>query len=444
MHCCRKGSAADHYGPSSVNGSVPTATPRSRRFARLLSVSLLLVLVAGIALLYLSQPRQATRLILGRAGNALGLEITASGGDYQLRGMPALVVHDVVAREPGTATALLRADRIALSLPWTTIRGFASGAGDADLVIERVELDRPLVDLDALQHWLAQRPPSKARLPTLSHGLQLEGGRLVARDWTVTGISIDLPRLAQDEPVSARARGRYRAGDIALPFDLAVVLSRPAAPAALGVAGNAELRGASWRLPARIVLSGMLRMDPDAFMDRAKLAVAAGYISGDTRLPFALGAAGTARYSDAGFALAPAGIAVHGKGTMPDLTAGGTLALADALELQLAGRLHGWPDGWPALPSPIDRSRSPLPFQLRYRGKSDLSGVAHLQLSRDASRVDARLRPSALTAWLDTEHLSPLPPLEGTLTTPRLDIAGAQLHGVQITLDDPALEGASP
>ena len=76
-------------------------------------VVLLLVLSVRLFL----QPERFTRTVLDRAGQALGLEITASGiGEYRLRGTPQMIVRDVVVREPGAPTPLLRAERALLSL----------------------------------------------------------------------------------------------------------------------------------------------------------------------------------------------------------------------------------------------------------------------------------------------------------------------------------------
>jgi uncharacterized protein involved in outer membrane biogenesis len=136
---------------------------------------LLLALLLRIAL----QPEHATGLILDQAGKALGLEITASSGEYQLRGTPQLVLHDVIARQPG-AKPLLRAKRIYLSLPWSTIR-----ARGSDLTVRRVELDAPRFDLPAYQHWIATRPPSARRIPTLTDGLRIRDGRIDNDDWDV-------------------------------------------------------------------------------------------------------------------------------------------------------------------------------------------------------------------------------------------------------------------
>src|SRR3546814_11600496 len=110
----------------------------------------------------LLQPQRVTGFVLNALGDALGLEITATGSsEYRLRGTPVLVVHDVVAREPGAATPLLRARRVYVSVPWSTAR-----SRGAQLDINRIELDAPVLTLPDLQHWLAARPPGETRMPT--------------------------------------------------------------------------------------------------------------------------------------------------------------------------------------------------------------------------------------------------------------------------------------
>jgi uncharacterized protein involved in outer membrane biogenesis len=221
----------------------------------------LIVIVVALLLLALLrtalQPEHATRLVLDQAGKALGLEITAASGEYRLRGTPQLVLHDVVAREPG-ATPLLRAKRIYLSLPWSTIR-----ARGSDLTVRRIELDAPRFDLPAYQHWVAKRPPSARRIPTLTDGLRIRDGRIDNDDWDVDGIDADLSSLHPDRPAQARLRARYVDPPLAIPVDLVVALSRPsalAANAATGFAtrGHITIERGDWRLPATIALSGPL------------------------------------------------------------------------------------------------------------------------------------------------------------------------------------------
>lgn len=409
---------------------------RPRKFAWLAGALVLLLLVAWPLLHFALQPQRVTGLILDRLGNALGLEITASGtSDYRLRGTPMLVVRNVVAREPGAALPLLLADRVYLSLPWSTLRSRGS-----DLTVERVELDRPLIDLTALQHWLDRRPPGETRIPTLTEGLHVRDGRVIAGGWSLDALTLELPTLYPDRPVLAHVSGRYRSGTVKAPMALDVFASQPASEAALGISGTITIERTQWELPAHVVLSGMLHLNNGVRLEHTKLAAQARYESAQTRLPFALGLAGVLRYADGQLSLAPAGIAVRGNGFVPHLNARGAMVSADTLQLQLAGHLQAWPAAWPELPAPIGRSTSPLPFQLEYAGQPDLSGVATLQLSRDAASFDGRFRLSDMTAWIDADESSPLPPLDGRLTTPTLEIAGAQLQGVEITLDDIMLD----
>src|SRR3546814_9335467 len=83
-----------------------------RKPAKLLLTAAAALLLLALALHLLLQPQRVTGFVLNALGDALGLEITATGSsEYRLRGTPVLVVHDMVAREPGAATPLLRARR---------------------------------------------------------------------------------------------------------------------------------------------------------------------------------------------------------------------------------------------------------------------------------------------------------------------------------------------
>ena len=426
--------------------------PPSRHAARIVLVVALVLLALGLALRFALQPQRATHFLLDRIGKSLGLEITASGkAEYRLRGTPQLVLRDVVAREPGAATPLLRAERIFVSLPWSTLR-----AGGGVLAATRLELDAPVLDLPALQHWLATRPSSARRLPTLSNGLRIRDGSIRNDDWRIDGIDAELPLLAADKPLRARLRGRYLDPPLAIPVDLAVAIVRPGAlvdAQATGFATAGKIvveRGGDWRLLATVKLSGPLRLGKDDLrITPARLGVAASYESGDTRLPFAFGAHGPLLFDEAVWTLSPAGVALRGRGAeastpIPSLDARGSLALGRRLVLRLHGALAGWPQAWPALPAPLGQSRSPLPFALDYVGQPDLSGIAGLQLRRDATRFDGRFRLQDVTAWIaaDNGTVSPLPPLDGKASAPRIEIAGARLDGVEITIDDPDVPDA--
>ena len=367
-----------------------------------------------------------------------------------------LLLRDVVAREPGAAKPLLRAERIYLSLPWSTIRS----RGD-DLTVKRIELDRPQLDLPGLQRWLATRPPSKKRFPTLTDGLRITDGTVVNADdaassWRLASIHADVPSLYPDRPMQARVRARYLAPPLTMSFDLAVALSRPEAlitATTTGAAANGRItiEQGDWRMPATVALSGPLRLGADDLrVTPLRMGLAAEYESGKTRVPFALGLNGPLVFDEAKWTLAPAGIAVRPRGDraddpVPALDAHGSLALGRRLTMELDGVVAQWLDSWPTLPPPIGQSQSPLPFALAYDGKLDFTDTIALQLRRDATRFAGRFRWQEVLAWSKTVAKgSPLPPITGTLTTPKLTISGAELEGVEIEFEDDEPAAALP
>ena len=407
---------------------------------------LLAVLVAS--LYWVSQPPRVSALLLARIGNALGLQISASGvAEYRLRGTPMLLLRDVVVREPGAPQPLLRASRVYLSLPWSTIR--ARGGAST---IQRVELDRPRLDLAALQHWLATRPPTAAtRIPTLTDGLRITGGTVVAdgqsrESWRIDGLTLAAPSLYPGRRLQARLRGRYLDAPLAIPFTLAMTLQNPGVlasggPTGLTSQGKITIQRADWHLPAQLTLSGPVQWRAGALtLAPAHFGMSAQYEAGDTRLPFALGLHGPLKFRQSAWTLAPAGIAIRGDGAIPTADAVGALKLGERLVLELDGTMKRWPDAWPTLPQPIGQSSAPLLFALHYTGATDLSAVTRLRLARGATAFDAIFRLPAARDWLQQPPGSPLPPLDGRLSTPRLVISGAILEGVEVDFDDPAID----
>lgn len=413
-----------------------------KRRHRLLLALAGLLLLAGLALRIGLRPENVAHLVLQRAGAALGLEIRAGGRpEYRLLGTPRLVLREVTAREPGAPTPVLRAERIAIAVPWATLR-----ARGAVLNVQRIELDAPVLDLPALQAWLARRPAAETRIPTVERGLSVVRGRLRGDGWEVDRIELALPRLHAEAPVAAAVAGRYLDPPMRIGVELQVALTRPALPAGAAAVGRVDVDGGRWRLPARIRLSGALQAASSTGqalrIAPARLAMSARYESGATRQPFALGVHGPVRFDGATWTLAPAGLGLRGEGVLPDVDARGAIALGRRLALRLQGSLPDWNAAWPALPPPLGQSTAPLPFRLEYVGAPDFGGIADLHLQRERSRFDARFRLPQLLAWAEAARTgSPLPPLDGRVTTPRLDVSGAQLHGVEVEIDDPGIEG---
>lgn len=421
-----------------MNAAAPEPSlPALRRLLRFTAIAAI-VLVLLIALLaWLMQPPRATGFLLARIGDALGLRITAAGAvDYRLRGTPQLLLHDVVAQRPGDATPLLRAERVFVSLPWSTIRA----RGD-DLTVQRVELDAPVLDVPALQRWLATRPPGETRIPTLRDGLRIVRGRIENHDWSIDGIEVALPSLSPTAPLRTKLRGRYLDPPTRIPFDFDIAMSKPANDAGLAMIGGMTIEGAGWTLPARVHLSGPLHLgDDEVRMSPARIGMSARYVSGASDMPFALGAFGPLLFDEAVWSLDPSTLVLRGQGAIPDAKARGALALGRRLVLRLDGDVAAWPAAWPALPPPLSASTSAMPFALDYAGRVDFSDTAALQARRDDTAFDARFRLPAVLDWLDAGATgSPLPPLQGRLRTPRMELSGATVEGVEIELDDPAI-----
>lgn len=435
-----------------ASGAAMTGQPTPRRRLRLAIVLLGLALLLALVLRFVLEPQRVAGLLLARIGAATGLDIRTSGAvEYQLRGKPTVVLHDVVAREPGASTPLLRVDRILLSLPWSSVRALG-----AELAATRLELDDATLDLPALQHWLATRPPSATtRLPTLTEGLRIRNGRIHDNAWNIDGIDVELPRFAPEAPLHARLRGRYLSASLQAPVDLSVALVRPAAlfeGASTGFAANGRIvvqNGATWQLPATLALSGPLSLGGDKIaIAPLEFGISGAYVSGDNRIPFALGIHGPLQFDQAVWLLAPARVVLRGRGPpdsnpIPTLDANANLALGRRLVLRLQGRVDRWPAAWPALPAPLSQSTAALPFALDYTGKTDFSSIATLQLQHGAASLEARLRLQDLQAWLASDTKNPLPPLDANLRAPELEIAGAQLQGVEVTISDPAMDGST-
>ena len=414
-------------------GASAARAPRSKRRRIALVVLVVALVCLAVLVRWASRPQQVASIVLSQAGRALGLEITAKGvAEYRLRGIPRLVLREVEARAPGDPTPVLRAERILLSLPWTTLRSRGS-----ELVVHRVELDAPRLDIGALQRWQATRPPTQeTRVPRLTGGFVVRRGRVDGGGWHVEGVGIDTAELSPDAPVRSHVRGAVVAGSTRIPFDVRATLSRPAEGAGLGVAGAATVVRPDWRMQLDLLARGRPRMGDELGLDRFALGADARYRRDDVRLDFGLGLAGRLRYRG-GLLIDPAGLVLRQGREIPDLDGAGRVAWSRDLDLSFDGTMRGWPAGWPTLPSPVSRPRGPLPYSLDYRGPIDFSGQTALALRSGATRLQTDFRLPDVLGWLDASARgTPLPPLDARLVTPRLDVPGMTLHGVEIEIDD--------
>lgn len=419
-------------------GAGQAAAPRARRRGVRIAgwLGLGAIALAGLSWLALQLALPSARVVpalLTRLGASMDLEISARGDPASRLGtLPTFVVRDLVVRQPGAVRPLLQARRLLVALPWRTLRGLGE-----PLELARVELDSPRLDLAALQHWLATRPPGDGRLPTLSGGLQVERGQVDGADWRIESLRLAMPRLQPDAALRAQASGRYVGAALQAPFALAATLQRPASGRGFALAGAVAPDGGDWRLGAWATLSGALHWDGGLRLLPARLGVRGRAITADGTTPFTLGVHGPLRRHADAWSLLPAQLVLRGEGLVPSLDARGRVALGQRLLLELDGRIPRWPDAWPALPSPLDQAGVPLALKIGYHGAPDLSSPLSLHAVREGLRFDGRLDVPGLLAWARASPRdSLLPPLQGRVQARRLDVSGAQLHGVVVEFDD--------
>lgn len=231
-----------------------------RRLAWTLGVLAALALLGGVLVGRLLQPERLGPLLLARGGDALGLALAADAFDYHLRPSPALVLEGLRATDPATGAVVLRAERLAASVPWSTLRAEA----DATPTITALALEGWTLDLAALQDWLAARPATPpAPLPTLAEGLEASEGAITGDGWQLRIDALVLPRLAEGEATTLEASGAFALGAEAWPLRLrmeatprganglaldalALALGGADAPEALRLAGRLALAESLW------------------------------------------------------------------------------------------------------------------------------------------------------------------------------------------------------
>jgi hypothetical protein len=298
----------------------------------------------------------------------------------------------------------LSAKRAEISLPWSTITG-------DEPVITRVQLDSPVLDLAGMQRWLASRPPTPFKLPTLSRGLVVTDGTVMDARWSLRKLFLGLPHLQAGDVAKLDARGEFAGKTEALPFVLTAIASTP------GLESDLDLK---------------LRLVPSAGPS-AKAA------------PISIALVGRYAWAAPRFALAAKRFALVASSPIPSLDGSGKLELSgQAASLGVDAVLSRWPEAWPTLPAALAAKSEQLPVHLEYRGKPDFSDVLSLRAARDDTELQASLRVPELQQWLAVEHASPLPPLRATLKTPSLDFNGIELQGVEVEIGDGGSEKAAP
>jgi hypothetical protein len=379
------------------------AGARSRRWWIFLGVFAALALSGWWFVDRQLEPQRLTATVLTRLGDSLKLDIAFEGTpDYAFKPEPRLRVPNVVVTDPATGIVVLRAKRLEASLPWATIRG-------GDIVITRLELDEPVLDVDGLQRWLAARPKAPFKLPTLTQGAAVADGTVVGDGWRLEDVGLDLPHLATGAPVDL---------DFALRVRRDTTDVRAKGQAHLDAAAAAS----AYRLAARVEMAH----EPEPMVARVR-------------------SAGRYRLDDDGIALLARSLDASTDAPLPSLAGEAWLDKHAQLALGFRGELAEWEKQWPALPPPVGAAKGPHPVVAVYRGKPDFSDPVRLGVAIGPARAQVAVRVREMLAWLDAPGASPLPPLTGTASVPELDFEGAVLKGVRAEMhEDATVEAPAP
>jgi hypothetical protein len=160
-------------------------------------------LTVVVALYLLLQPDRFTAMLQEQASDA-GLQLTLSSpASPTLFPRPALQLVGITltARNADSSTQnmpILLAANGRLVLPWRTLFG-------GPMVISRMQIESPRVDLDALQAWLMNLPAQSTavpeQIPRIATGVRIRNGSVVENnsEW-LSNVSLDTGRLAPSQP----------------------------------------------------------------------------------------------------------------------------------------------------------------------------------------------------------------------------------------------------
>jgi hypothetical protein len=370
--------------------------PRKRRWPWYLATLALLLLLGAWWVNRQLEPNRLTATVLERVGTTLGLELSIDGTpEYALRPEPRLVLPNLAVRRPGIAEPLLTAVRAEVSLPWDTILGGES------LVITRVELDQPYVDLDALLEWQSSRPPSDSGPLTLSSGASVRGGTVDFGDWRIDRLDLDVDRFESSQPLVAQMAGRAATEGFEVEVSSTVSIESLTQSTALTITAEGDARFGE--TDSRFSLESECnyhKLEPQESISCHDL-----IFRGASPLPTFKTFVSLDRGLD-------------GKG----------------VEIRADGGMGVWPEDWPQLPAPM--AGQPTRFDLRYSAPAGETARVRAKLRWKETEADVSFVLSDVLAWLDSDPASPLPPLLGTMSTPSMEIGGATLEGVTIQFDD--------
>lgn len=338
------------------------------------------------------EPTKLTRTVLGKIGEELNLKFEFEGlPSYAMKPEPRLILPNLKVVNPADNKIFLSATRVEISLPWSTILGDTPH-------ITRIAADNPILMLPGLRAWQATRPVTPFEVPTFSSGLEIHDGQLLDDGYSIKNIQLSLPHLEDQQAIDAQVSGLFQQDQTIVSFN---------GPLKIAKAGlNSEFSLES---------KGDLNL-------------------GDKPLPYQIKTAGNYASLEKSFDLVAKTLSWRSESPLPNLESSLFVSIGDAMKLKSSGTIAQWPNDWPALPAPMNQQTKNIPYQLNYSGKADFSDVISLVINIGKSRLDSSLKIADIQQWVEQKNGSPLPPLQGRLETPDIQLDGVSLEGISIEI----------
>ena len=158
----------------------------------ILFVLFALLASVGFVIYHYIQPQRLSALLVDQLQSRYGLRLTmptAASISFS-PGVSVKLDHPVVTAAGGSAP-LLTADGVDVALPWSTVLG-------GEPVIDRIALQMPQIDIDALQIWLATQASDGGPTVIPAFDLSLHEGSMLRGDQPLaTGVNASLQGSAQ-------------------------------------------------------------------------------------------------------------------------------------------------------------------------------------------------------------------------------------------------------
>lgn len=344
------------------------------------------------------EPAKLTHTVLGKIGQELNLEFEFDGlPSYAMKPEPRLILPNLKVINPADKKVFLSATRVEVSLPWSTILGDTPH-------ITRIEADNPILDFRGLRAWQATRPATPFEIPTFTSGLEINNGQLLDDGYSIKKIQLSLPHLEDQQPIEAQVAGLFQQDKTIVSFNGPLTIAKAGLNSDFTLGSKGELN------------------------------------LGDKPLPYQLKAAGNYASLEKNFELTAKTLSWTSESPLPNLESNLFVSIGDAMKLRSSGLIAEWPKDWPVLPAPMNQQTKNIPYQLEYSGNPDFSDAISLVINIEKSKLDSSLKIADIQQWIVQKDGSPLPPLQGRLETPDIQMDGVSLEGISIEITPDAVK----